>query len=261
MELISIPASLTSTRIFPDLYENDESVFYHGTSEIYSNQIEQFGLFPNHKPITTHFYSLFNFAQKVYTFTSENDNDFSTFNNSFKDARGYFNEFTRISFSAISYSAAFYSIGTMAGGQCLRHLIKIKTELSKINFSLLEYAYINISEFEKHNYETIIAEIEKIRSSNGVVYAFRFDSNDKTHLSYEKHTYHSVLLSCSHIFPSKIVAKMIIPNGIQLNQTLIDESHNKTMDLSHLSHTTPFIRDLIFYNLERNDIKSYFNPL
>lgn len=259
MELLSLPKTLTSTKIFPDLFENDETIFYHGTSEIYSNHIEEFGLFPNHKPMTQHFYSLYYLADKVFTFTTGNDNDFGEFNKVFKGAFEYFKDFTRISFSAVSYSAAFYSTGLLAGGQGLRHLENLKTELSKIDYVLLGNAYIQISEKQKYYYETINDEIEKIRNSNGVVYAFKFDQSDIKHLWYDKHSYHSVLLSVNHIHPSKIVGKMIIQNGINLDQKLIEESHNRTLELSNHSQTNSFIRKIIYNNLDRIDIHEYFN--
>jgi hypothetical protein len=259
MQLLSIPKTLTSIKIFPDLYEDDEKVFYHGTSEIYSNQIEQFGLFPNHKPLTPHFYSLYTFADKVFAFTSDNDNDFGAFNSAFRDAFQYFKDFTRISFSAVSFSAAYYSTGKMAGGQGLRHLVNLKNELSKLNFGLLDNAYINISESQKHYYETVNNEINNIKNSNGVVYAFKFESTDIIHLSYDKHSYHSVLLSVNHVHPSKIIAKMIIPSGLKLDPNLIEESHNKTLALSNTPDINKFIREIIFNNLDRTDINDYFN--
>lgn len=258
MQLVSLPSHLTSIKIFSDFYENDDSVFYHGTSAIYSNQIEQFGLFPNYKPLTQHFYSLLCFADKIFTFTIDNDN-FGTFNEVFKEASIYFKDFTRISFSVVSFSAAYYSTDNMVGGQGLRHLVNLKTELSKIDFSLLYNAYINISQVQKYYYETVNEEINRIKGGDGVVYAFKFDQSDKMHLSYDKHCYHSVLLSVNHVHPSKILAKMVIPNGLNLDQKLIDESFIKTLEISNNPNTNLFIKDIIHSNIERIDINDYFN--
>lgn len=258
MEIHQLPIELTSIKIFPDKFENDNSIFFHGTSEIYSYQIENFGLFPNHKPLTQHFYSLFNIADKVYTFTQGNNNDFQNFNIAFRDAFDYFKDFTRISFSAVSLSAAYYSTGAMSGGQGLRHLINIKTELSRINFSLLTNSIINISEVEKHFYETVDQEISNIKNSNGVVYAFKFDNHDLKQLSYDKHVYHSVLLSINHVPPSKIVAKITITNTLLIHADLIKEANDKTLELSHLQTSNNFIREIISNNLERIDVSDYF---
>jgi len=259
MQIISLPKKITDLKIFPDAFENNENIFYHGTSAIYSNQIEEFGLFPNHKPLTQYFYYLYELADKIYTFTDGN-NDFETFNKVFTDAFQYFKDFTRISFSAISISAAHYSVGKMAGGQGLRHLVNLKTELDRINYALLENANINISENHIYHYENINNEIDKIKKSNGVVYAFEFDNSDKIHLSYNNHSYHSVLLSLNHIHPSKIVGKIMIPNTLKLDQNLIEEGNKKSLELNNIVNTTSFIREIIFQNMERNNIHDYFNP-
>ena len=256
MRVIPLPSNLTRIKIFTENFENDETVFYHGSSSIYSNQIEQFGLFPNHKILTQHFYSIFNFAYKVYCFTASKDNDFGTFNKVFKAASEYFNSFMRISFSAVSYSAAYYSTGEMAGGQGLRHLVNLKNELEKIDFTLLKNCSINISETQLHYYKNINADIYNIRNSDGVVYAIKFEQSDIIHLSYEEHSCHSVLFSVNHIQPAKIVAKIVIPFGINLDRALIDISNEKTLELSQPTNTTKFIRDIIFSNLERNEFNN-----
>jgi hypothetical protein len=258
MKIYLLPTELNSIKIFPDIYENDDTVFYHGTSELYSHQIENFGLFPNHKPLTQHFYSLYKIADKVFTFTQDNNTDFGSFNTAFRDAFEYFKDFTRISFSAISLSAAYYSIGAMAGGQGLRHLLNIKTELNKLDFSLLANSVINISEAEKHFYETVDQEINNIKNSNGVVYAFKFNFQDLNKLSYDQHVYHSVLLSIDHVPPSKIVAKVVIPNTSIIQQDLIKEANNKTLELSYPMKSNDFIRKIISNNLERIDSSDFF---
>jgi len=252
MELIETIKRFDSERIFPDAIENNEFIFYHGTSEFYSNEIEEYGLYPNTKAITNYFYDIIDIAEKIYTHTYGND-EFFDFNNNVRSAIEYFRDFTRISLIGVSICAADYAIGSTAGGQGLRHLRTLKQIISSFNFSQLPNTDFYISEKQTRlfNIENIF---NIIKNSNGVVYAFKFDNNDIENLYYDNHGVHSVLLSTKHITAHKLVAKMIIPNNIVISNEILKIGNNKTKSLYNLNPAT-FIGRIIQNNIERYPIE------
>jgi hypothetical protein len=258
MKILDFPQKISSIRLFSDEYESDGTIFYHGTNAIYSSQIEQFGLFPNHKPLTNYFYNIYNIADLIYSFSNENKNYFD-FNQTVIQAFSYFKDFMRISFSAVSICAADYSIGNNSGGQGLRHLLNLKEAITNLDFSKLDNCSLDISDIEKRHFVELNGAIEKLKNSNGVIYTIKFDSTDIIDLSYCNHCFHSVLLCTKHVAPSKFVAKMIIPKNAQIPRTLIDLGNKETIELVNYNKSTPFIRQVQEANFKRNDIRKVIN--
>lgn len=252
METILIPNPITSIEIFSSKYENDECVFFHGTSSLYSNHIEKFGLMPNHKALSNHYYRIHQLAEKIFFFTN-NKLQFSEFNTAVKDSMGYLKVFTRISFSAVSLCAAKYSFGETSGGQGLRHLRNLINTISVFDFNSLENAEILISESEKYHFIETKNLIANLKNVDGVVYAFKFEPKDIINLHYETHVGHNVLLTIDHVIPEKIVAKMMIPNTTVFSDELIKAANDKTQKLGIRAYSTEYIKKIIQSNSERID--------
>ena len=244
MKLIETPTVFSTTRVFPSEFEDDPSIFYHGTSELYSSLIESFGLFPNKKPVTEFFYELFSISEKLHFLTTK-EHEFSDFNKTFLDVAGYFRDFTRMSFSAISVCAAGYSIGKTAGGQGLRNLKELYKAILNIDPKLLNGYYLPLTENQSYYLTTLRSEFERISHANGIVYAIKFDSNDFVNLDYCNHGHHSVLLTNNHVPPTKFVGKMVIPLDTNIPQTLLDTGNSETIELENYSETNPFIREIL----------------
>lgn len=259
MKKIKIPKLINSIYIFPQEFEDDETIFYHGTSEIYSSDIEQNGFFPNHKPLTPYFHSLFELADRIFTFTYEK-NEFESFNKALIAAFAYFKDFTRTSFSAISFSAAFYAIGDLAGGQGLRHLINVKRELSNLDPEALHDLYVYTSDSEIHHFTSLDEKINEIKKSDGVVYAVKFEEKDLIHISYANHSYHSVLLSSGNISPQRIVAKMVVPSKMILGEDLAKKANDQTNTLGTGLGSTSFLRKIISTNIPRMNFTDFITP-
>jgi hypothetical protein len=249
-----LPANINSINLFPDYIENDHTIFYHGTNELFSNQIESFGFSPSFRPLTNYFFEIYEIAEKLSVFTAGNE-EFQNFNFAQRDAYEYLKAFTRISFSAVSICAADYSIGITSGGQGLRHLTNLKREISSLNYAALPNMVCDISDRQKWYLKNIDNQLIQLKQSNGVVYAVQFDSNDLVNLSYDNHPRHGVLFNCNHVPPVKIVGKMIIPQNLNLPQTAVNEGDQHTKDLLLPQHCTQFLRNIIDKNRARNDIR------
>lgn len=248
MEIITLSGVPTSINLFPPLYENDETVFYHGTSELYSTDIENYGLKTEYKPLASLFDSLLGIGREIYKLTKGKD-EYKEFNTAFTDSCSYFtNANKRLSFSPSSYLAAEYSIGK-PGGQGLKNLYKLAEELNRLNFETLDGELNLISQIQECCFK-IDNESQKFKNSDGVVYACKFEPNDQQYLLYHDHGNFGVLLSNYWVHPSQIVAKLIIgsdPNFF--SDELLVESRSKTLKLCNENTTTPFLRDIITANL------------
>ena len=253
METLKTIEGITAIELFTDQYENDENVFFHGTNSFYSQHIEKYGLIPNHKALSNYYYTIQDLADKILLFT-QNETQFSEFNEIVRNSAAYIKSFTRISFSAVSLCAAKYSFGETAGGQGLRHLRKIINILSKLDYSLIKDAVLQVSDSEKYHFTTVQKLIEKLLKSDGVVYAIRFEENDIPSLYYNKHVGHSVLLTNKHVIPERIVAKMLIPNTTVFNPDLVKTANEKTDRLIIPAYSTSFLRKVIQINADRIDI-------
>ena len=254
MEIIQAPNTFDSIKLFPDELEDDEHIFYHGTNEFYSNEIESYGLFPNHKPLTGYFYEIFNLAAHLRDFTSNND-DFKAFNLEVNSVEGFYKDFTRISFSSVSICAANYSIGTTSGGQGLRKLKELKQAIIELDYSKLTTMCLDISDIQMECLKNLENILNTITLCNGVVYAFKIQNSDIKNLNYSNHCIHSVLLSKNHIKPDRLIAKMVIPLSTIIDPCIIKDGNTKTIQLGQNTSPTSFIGQIIDLNRERHNIK------
>lgn len=254
MDTIETPIEFDSLQLFPDCIEQNEYIFYHGTNSVYAEQIEKFGLFPNHKPLTEFFSVLIQIADDLIVTTADNLS-FSSFNKIYYDVKTYFTEFTRVSFTKVSICGANYSIGRTSGGQGIRHIINLKNEIQKIDFSGL---YIRISESQKHYLLNIDSEIQKLQSSDGVVYAFKLNESDIYSLEYAIHSCHAVLLTTKHIEPSNIVAKIIVPNNAVISAELANQGNALTLNLYNATPSS-FIGRIIQNSKKRIELEDVYN--
>jgi hypothetical protein len=249
-----LPPNINSINLFPQDIENDHSIFYHGTNELFSNQIESFGFSPSFRPLTNYFLEIYEIAEKLSGFTADNE-AFHDFNTAQRDAYEYLIGFSRISFSAVSICAAEYSIGNTSGGQGLRHLQNLIREISSLNYAALPNMFYDISDRQKWYLKNVDAQLNQLTQRDGVVYAVQFDNNDFSNLTYEKHPKHAVLFNCNHVPPVKIVGKMIIPQNLNLPQIILNEGDQHKKDLLSPQHCTKFLQKVIDSNRARNDIR------
>lgn len=211
--------NLDLLEIFPRHISDDMSLIYHGTSTIYSNDIEANGLTNSYSPIPiTDLQIIINLLERL---GQPSDFDPNSFQFKFNYA-GVIEHYLHylgnhpISFTAHDFAAVQYASGNSKGGQIVG---KIKGALSFIRESIDQLPVDNAdrvllnNDFER--VANVVNRCEEIEQGEGVVYAIRPSIEQLAHFKVD----HNVIFSSGPIQHENLIAKIRIP----ANYVLEDE--------------------------------------
>ena len=226
MKIITAPTNFNTLELFPLDIENDEFVFFHGTNEFYSSDIEKYGLHPNSKLLAHYFYDLITFCDDIYSFFESEGINNPLFKN-YRDIKSYFNNFLRLSFSPVSLIAASYTVGNTVGGQAFSYLRDLQKIILESNYSCIPDSVIEISDLQIYRLNNLDSYIDSITKSNGIVYVVKFDRSDINELYFED----GILYYTKHLKQKNIIAKMIIPQNTVILDNIIEDGLRKTKSI------------------------------
>lgn len=221
MEQYEFNLDKDNLEIFPEEIWKNPNIVFHGTSEYHSQQIERDGFIPCTSPFNLDDarelvrvleipeIAVFD-VPKTFEITvarTLNSYIFGIENNDF-----------RLSFAYLSYLCAYFSIGNLKGGQTfgnIREAKRIINQAIQTNKSLEQY----ITEPIKR-----LFQLERdVANSNGVVYAIKLEL-PYNGITEEYGTIHST----ATINPDNIIAKIVLPNDINLHELNILKTKNNT---------------------------------
>ncbi|SEQ03059.1 hypothetical protein SAMN05421824_0971 [Hyunsoonleella jejuensis] len=228
MEIFNWNPDFELLEIFPERIYEDLTLLYHGTSVLYSDEIEQNGFQINHSPFSTE--SLGEILDVLADLGEpSNFNRNNPFQTNFNSA-GAIDHFLfhlpthPISFTASGISALNYANGQSKGGQIVG---KISRALAQIEEFI---DLIPIRDIRKENlinrYNNIFNlkdSCDEIQNNPGVVYAIKPTRELLENLRYD----HDVIFSDANISYESIIAKVEIDFDAMLPENLQDLANTK----------------------------------
>lgn len=210
--------------LFPQDINNDKRLIYHGTSIIYSNDIEANGFRMNHLPFSIEgLHEIINLLEDLGEPSDFNPEEFQYNFNHAGAIEHYLSSPHPISFTIAGYPALKFSSGQSKGGQIVG---KIRQALNQISVLINQLPIENenridfIRRFEEIQY--ISDECNAISEGQGIIYVIR-PSNAIIQNLYEDH---KVIFSKAPIPVENIIAKITVNENYELDEDFKPQSEH-----------------------------------
>ena len=215
MQTFDFNLDRVNLEIFPNDIWQDPNVVFHGTSEYHSQEIERNGFIPATAPFDLNdARELVRVLQLPEVIQFDRPQAFgmtvSRTLNSY--IFGIENNDFRLSFAYLSYLCVFFSTGQSKGGQTFGNVREAK--------SIIRQAIQANPDVERMITEPInrLFDLEtNVANANGVVYAVRLEAPFNG-ITEEYGNIHSTVA----ISANNIIGKVILPNGINVNEFTIE---------------------------------------
>ena len=191
-----VPGAELSGEVFPPEIQSRDWVGFHGTASAYSGRIEQEGFVRASGPISDADIDL------VAGLAAEHGAD--------PDQKvAGFKSLNSISFSSSPLVALAYAQPGQSGGQGVGFILGVAQ-------ALIDQHGKSLSEEDQQRVKSIIANIELVRQSQPVIYAFDLQGLELARFQTGTAAVHVY----SDVPPARIIAKALVPHGI--NHAAID---------------------------------------
>lgn len=210
--------------LFPHHIFNDFGLIYHGTSAIYSDDIENNGFRINHLPFPVEgLQEIINLLGDLGEPSNFNPND-SLFNFNYAGAIDHYLANPHpISFTIAGYPAVKFASGQSKGGQIVG---KVKQSLDRIRILINQLPDSDGNKLESirrfNEIQYIDDNCNAITNGQGVVYVIRPSLEMIQSLYFD----HKVILSRESIQADRILAKITVDANYELPENFKKESEN-----------------------------------
>lgn len=228
IEEIPFQVNDQSLEIFPQNLIKDKGLIYHGTSVLYSNELEENGFSTNHCPFSTeslnYLIALLADLNQPSNFDRNNPLQIS-FNESGSIEHFLFHLNNHpISFTNNGFAALKYATGDSKGGQIVgkiyKAIQKVRTCLNELSRDNTNRQVLEQRLFDLQDIENMCLNIQ---NNPGVVYAIRPPKDFYDNLK----VYHMVIFSNQGIMADMIVAKTIVDFNYAIPEGLLKSVKSK----------------------------------
>lgn len=189
-----------SLEIFPPEIFNDPFIVFHGTSNYYSDNIEENGFERGYSP-----FEETDVQNLAVLLESENFRNYDV-NNIAGSLRHYLSSSMRLSFTCLSGAAINFASGISKGGQIIGKIRKAQEIVHEVTANNAE-----LNDIVDQSTRDLFALCGNIANDTGVVYAIRLP-NDLKGIKDENFVIHSE----NSISAEAVVGKVILPDEVQV---------------------------------------------
>lgn len=200
--------------VFPEEVFSNKYIVFHGTSNYYSDKIQENGFERGYCPFNK------NGVSKLVNL-SENP-EFKNYDpkNIAGSLRNYLNSNMRLSFTSLSGAAIDFATGISKGGQIIGKIRNVQDILNKVVKENPESD--NIID---HSIRDLFSLCDKIGNDSGVIYAVKLPNN-LNGITHEN----LVIYSVNSIPATSIVGKVILPNEIiEINRKSLTKQNKQKL--------------------------------